>query len=158
MTLIATLSTWTTCVFTTRACRSKRRLTLQAAATPASAKSARWIRRARFCSWHSGNCADEPLQFHCLNESVIIVTTCYRKKLGELDGIQRHLNRKLSANAVQSVNQDDCSAKNEQQGEHDLLQLMLQSRQLVGEVSSVISSELQFIVLDVTVKKRHYSL
>lgn len=79
-----------------------------------------------------------------------------RKKMGELDNIQRYLNRKLSANTIQSVSQDDCSAKYEQQGEQDMRQLMLQPRQLVGEVSNVISGELQFIPLCVAVKKRHY--
>lgn len=70
--------------------------------------------------------------------------TFHRKKLGELDSIQRYLNRKLSANAVQSVSLDDCSAEREQQGEQDTRHLVLQSRQLVGGVSSVITGELQF--------------
>lgn len=71
--------------------------------------------------------------------------TLYRKKLGELDSIQKYLNRKLSANAIQSVSQDDCSAKYEQQGEQDMRQNLLQSRQLVGDIGNAISGELQFI-------------
>lgn len=81
-------------------------------------------------------------------------TTFHRKKLGELDSIQRYLNRKLSATAFQSVSEDDCSAKYEQQGEQDTRQLLLQSRQLVGEVNNIFSGELQFIVLSAAVKKR----
>lgn len=46
---IATLSTWTTCVFSTRACRSERQLTLRAAAT-----LGRWIHRAPSCLQHLG--------------------------------------------------------------------------------------------------------
>lgn len=49
---IATLSTWTTCVFSTRACRSEPHLTLRAAA--AAATSGRWIHRAPSCLQHSG--------------------------------------------------------------------------------------------------------
>lgn len=86
------------------------------------------------------------LHFYYCHNILIITTTFHRKKLGELDSIQRYLNRKLSANAIQSVSQNDCSDKSEPQGEQDSRQLMQQSRQLVGEVSSVISGELQFIL------------
>lgn len=84
-----------------------------------------------------------------------MIATRHRKKLGELDSIQRYLNRKLSATAFQPVSEDDCSTKYEQQGEQDTRQLLLQSRQLVGEVNNIFSGELHFIVLSAAVGKTH---
>lgn len=84
-------------------------------------------------------------------------TTFHRKKLGELDSIQRYLNRKLSATTFQSASEDDCSAKYEQQGEQDTRQLLLQSRQLVGEVNNIFSGELQFIVLSAAFDINNYN-
>lgn len=87
---------------------------------------------------------DDPFWICCPND-LIIRSNCLqffcRKKLGELDSIQRYFNRKLSATVVQSASEDNCRAKYEQQGEQDTCQLLPQSSQLVGEVNNIISGD-----------------
>ncbi|XP_029699383.1 C2 domain-containing protein 3 isoform X2 [Takifugu rubripes] len=63
-----------------------------------------------------------------------------RKKLSELDNIQRYFNQKLSPPTFPSWGEQDVSAsKPEIQRETDACQLLSKSKQLVGEVNSIIT-------------------
>lgn len=67
----------------------------------------------------------------------------YRKKLSELDNIQRYFNRKLSTPTFPpTAEQEDPDQPEEQKDlEADTSQLLHKSNQLLGEVSSIISGE-----------------
>lgn len=66
-----------------------------------------------------------------------------RKKLSELDNIQRYFNQKLSPPTFTSWVEPDFSAsESENQRETDACQLLSKSKQLVGEVNSIITGEL----------------
>uniref|UniRef100_A0A1A7WXY5 C2 calcium-dependent domain containing 3 n=1 Tax=Iconisemion striatum TaxID=60296 RepID=A0A1A7WXY5_9TELE len=64
-----------------------------------------------------------------------------RRKLGELDNIQKYLNGKLSTPTFPFTTEEDgCSQDEERRNsETDTSQLLLKSNQLVGEVSDIIS-------------------
>lgn len=74
-----------------------------------------------------------------------------RKKLSELDNIQRYFNQKLSPPTFPSWGEQDFSAsKPENQRETDACQLLFKSKQLVGEVNSIITGEL-FLTISIIV-------
>ncbi|KAM3616832.1 uncharacterized protein V6R79_024159 [Siganus canaliculatus] len=64
-----------------------------------------------------------------------------RKKLSELDNIQRYFSRKLSTPTFPPMDEQDCYNKHEQgdQRDTDTSQLLQKSNQLVGEVNNIIS-------------------
>uniref|UniRef100_A0A672YF29 C2 domain containing 3 centriole elongation regulator n=1 Tax=Sphaeramia orbicularis TaxID=375764 RepID=A0A672YF29_9TELE len=76
------------------------------------------------------------------NKYAFMYSSCV-KKLSELDNIQRYFNRKLSTPTFPSVSDEDFHAKQEEQRniETDTSQLLLKSKQLVGEVNTIISGE-----------------
>ncbi|GLD53443.1 C2 domain-containing protein 3 [Lates japonicus] len=76
-----------------------------------------------------------------INPSSSFLFSALRRKLSELDNIQRYFSRKLSTPTFPSVTEQDCHTKHEQQreSETDTKQLLLKSNQLVGEVSNIIS-------------------
>ncbi|XP_030008574.1 C2 domain-containing protein 3 isoform X2 [Sphaeramia orbicularis] len=76
-----------------------------------------------------------------ITPSSSILMSTLRKKLSELDNIQRYFNRKLSTPTFPSVSDEDFHAKQEEQRniETDTSQLLLKSKQLVGEVNTIIS-------------------
>nr|XP_019944006.1 PREDICTED: C2 domain-containing protein 3 [Paralichthys olivaceus] len=65
-----------------------------------------------------------------------------RKKLSELDNIQRYFSRKLSAPTFPSVTEHDRHNRHEEQraSETDTNQLLLKSNLLVGEVNNIMSA------------------
>ncbi|XP_070685639.1 C2 domain-containing protein 3 [Pempheris klunzingeri] len=76
-----------------------------------------------------------------INPSTSFLFSALRKKLSELDNIQRYFSRKLSTPTFPSMSEQDCPAKHEEQRdtETDPCQLLLKSNQLVGEVNNIIS-------------------
>ncbi|XP_071352498.1 C2 domain-containing protein 3 isoform X2 [Trachinotus anak] len=76
-----------------------------------------------------------------INPSSSFLFSALRKKLSELDNIQRYFSRKLSTPAFPSVTEQDCPTKQEEQRESDIdtTQLLLKSNQLVGEVNNIIN-------------------
>lgn len=86
--------------------------------------------------------------------NIIVLLLCFlsqfffnRKKLSELDNIQRYFSRKLSPPTIPSWSEQDFSAsKHENQRETDACQLLIKSKQLVGEVNSIITGELFLII------------
>uniref|UniRef100_A0A1A8J5Z0 C2 calcium-dependent domain containing 3 n=2 Tax=Nothobranchius kuhntae TaxID=321403 RepID=A0A1A8J5Z0_NOTKU len=64
-----------------------------------------------------------------------------RRKLGELDNIQKYLNRKLSTPTFPFTVEENGRFRDEEprKSESDTSQLLLKSNQLVGEVSDIIS-------------------
>ncbi|TMS07832.1 C2 domain-containing protein 3 [Larimichthys crocea] len=106
-----TVSTWTKYAFTIRVCRSKQQLTLSAAAGASD-----------------------------INPSSSILFSALRKKLSELDNIQKYFSRKLSTPTFPATSEQDFPNKCEQeQRDTDACQLLLKSNQLVGEVNNIIS-------------------
>ncbi|RVE65068.1 hypothetical protein OJAV_G00131770 [Oryzias javanicus] len=75
------------------------------------------------------------------NPSSSLLFSTLRKKLSELDNIQRYFNRKLSTPTFPSMaEQEDPDQPEEPKDlEADTSQLLLKSNQLLGEVSSIIS-------------------
>lgn len=67
----------------------------------------------------------------------------YRKKLGELDNIQRYFSCKLSTPTFPSMTDRDHHTRHEEQrkSETDTSQLLFKSNHLVGEVNNIISGE-----------------
>lgn len=67
----------------------------------------------------------------------------YRKKLSELDNIQRYFSRKLSTPTFPPMAEEKGVAQPEEpiDMEGGSSQLLLKSNQLLGEVSSIISGE-----------------
>ncbi|XP_044058506.1 C2 domain-containing protein 3 isoform X2 [Siniperca chuatsi] len=76
-----------------------------------------------------------------INPSSSFLFSALRKKLSELDNIQRYFSRKLSTPTFPSMSEQDCHTKTEEQRntEMDTSQLFLKSNQLVGEVNNIIS-------------------
>lgn len=76
-------------------------------------------------------------------EKAMTTTLCfYRKKLSELDNIQKYFSRKLSTPTFPATSEQDFPNKCEQeQRDTDACQLLLKSNQLVGEVNSIISGK-----------------
>ncbi|XP_056230704.1 C2 domain-containing protein 3 isoform X1 [Seriola aureovittata] len=76
-----------------------------------------------------------------INPSSSFLFSALRKKLSELDNIQRYFSRKISTPMFPSVTEQDCHTIHEEQreSETDTTQLLLKSNQLVGEVNNIIS-------------------
>ncbi|XP_034720031.1 C2 domain-containing protein 3 isoform X3 [Etheostoma cragini] len=76
-----------------------------------------------------------------INPSSSLLFSTLRKKLSELDNIQRYFSRKLSTPTFQTTREQDCHTKHEEQRntETDTCQLLLKSNQLVGQVNNIIS-------------------
>uniref|UniRef100_A0A3P8SAM6 C2 domain containing 3 centriole elongation regulator n=1 Tax=Amphiprion percula TaxID=161767 RepID=A0A3P8SAM6_AMPPE len=75
--------------------------------------------------------------------STLKVTLCfYRRKLSELDNIQRYFSGKLSTPTFPPLPEQDCNKQRD--SETDSSQLLLKSNQLVGQVNNIISGE-QFL-------------
>ena len=73
------------------------------------------------------------------------MTPCsFRKKLSELDNIQRYFSRKLSTPTFPAVAEQNFHSIDEDQrsSETDTSQLLLKSNQLAEEVNDIISGEL----------------
>uniref|UniRef100_A0A8C4IFG0 C2 domain containing 3 centriole elongation regulator n=1 Tax=Dicentrarchus labrax TaxID=13489 RepID=A0A8C4IFG0_DICLA len=79
-----------------------------------------------------------------INPSSSFLFSALRKKLSELDNIQRYFSRKLSTPTFPSMSEQDCHTRREEprDTETDACQLLFKSNQLVGEVNSIISGEL----------------
>uniref|UniRef100_A0A3Q3A8A3 C2 domain containing 3 centriole elongation regulator n=1 Tax=Kryptolebias marmoratus TaxID=37003 RepID=A0A3Q3A8A3_KRYMA len=69
----------------------------------------------------------------------------YRRKLSELDNIQKYFSNKLSTPTFPSMTEQDRHSQDGEtrNSEIDTNQLLLKSNQLVGEVNHIISGELQ---------------
>ncbi|XP_076591806.1 C2 domain-containing protein 3 isoform X2 [Chaetodon auriga] len=74
-----------------------------------------------------------------LSPSSSFLFSALRKKLSELDNIQRYFSRKLSTPTFPSMNEQDCHTESEGQRDKGTCQLLLKSSQLVGEVNNIIS-------------------
>ncbi|KAM9852878.1 C2 domain-containing protein 3 [Aulostomus maculatus] len=77
-----------------------------------------------------------------ISPSSSVLFSALRKKLSELDNIQRYFNCKLSAPIFPAMSEQECHNKQEehqQESETDTCQLFLKSNQLVGEVNNIIS-------------------
>nr|XP_046245495.1 C2 domain-containing protein 3 isoform X2 [Scatophagus argus] len=74
-----------------------------------------------------------------INPSSSFLFSALRKKLSELDNIQRYFSRKLSTPTFPSTSEQDCHTEHEERSETDMCQLLLKSNQLVGEVNNIIS-------------------
>ncbi|XP_041850756.1 C2 domain-containing protein 3 isoform X2 [Melanotaenia boesemani] len=70
-----------------------------------------------------------------------VLFSALRKKLSELDNIQRYFSRKLSTPTFPSLAEQECLVQQEEQrnSETDTSQLLLKTNQLVGEVNNIIS-------------------
>lgn len=73
----------------------------------------------------------------------------YRKKLSELDNIQKYFSRKLSTPTFPPMPEQESHNKNEKRrdSEYSSSQLLLKSNQLVGEVHNIISGEFIHLLL-----------
>lgn len=138
--MIAILSTWTKYVFTIRVCRSKQQQIPPVIAAPLTP-----IHLARFCSQHSGIIPQKaPHHRFCILFffKPLTMSLCfYRRKLSELDNIQRYFSRKLSTPTFPPMSEQDCHTRHEEQEDTDSCQLLLKSNQLVGEVNNIITGE-----------------
>lgn len=74
-----------------------------------------------------------------INPSSSFLFSALRKKLSELDNIQRYFSRKLSTPTFPSMSEQDCHTRREEQRDTDTCQLLLKSTNLVGEVNNIIS-------------------
>ncbi|XP_042342657.1 C2 domain-containing protein 3 [Plectropomus leopardus] len=76
-----------------------------------------------------------------IHPSSSLLFSALRKKLSELDNIQRYFSRKLSTPTFPSMSEQDCHTQHEEQRdtETDTCQLLLKSNQLVGQVNDIIS-------------------
>ncbi|XP_014858921.1 PREDICTED: C2 domain-containing protein 3 isoform X2 [Poecilia mexicana] len=76
-----------------------------------------------------------------VNPSSSFLFSALRRKLGELDNIQRYFNRKLSTPTFPPATEQDGHNQDVDRGvlETDTSQLLLKSNQLVGEVNNIIS-------------------
>ncbi|XP_055022946.1 C2 domain-containing protein 3 isoform X2 [Boleophthalmus pectinirostris] len=75
-----------------------------------------------------------------LNPSSSILFSALRKKLGELDNIQRHFSRKLSTPTFPTTDEDVIHKQEAQKtSEMDTPHLLLKSNMLIGQVSNIIS-------------------
>uniref|UniRef100_A0A3Q3CPZ9 C2 domain containing 3 centriole elongation regulator n=1 Tax=Haplochromis burtoni TaxID=8153 RepID=A0A3Q3CPZ9_HAPBU len=73
----------------------------------------------------------------------------YRKKLSELDNIQKYFSRKLSTPTFPPMPEQESHNKHEKRrdSEYSSSQLLLKSNQLVGEVHNIISGEFIHLLL-----------
>ncbi|XP_036005589.1 C2 domain-containing protein 3 isoform X2 [Fundulus heteroclitus] len=76
-----------------------------------------------------------------INPSSSFLFSALRRKLSELDNIQRYFNRKLSTPTFPPLSEQDVNNQDADPGilETDTSQLLLKSNQLVGEVNNIIS-------------------
>ncbi|XP_049431636.1 C2 domain-containing protein 3 isoform X2 [Epinephelus fuscoguttatus] len=76
-----------------------------------------------------------------ISPSSSFLFSALRRKLSELDNIQRYFSRKLSTPTFPPLSEQDCYTQHEEQRdtETDTRQLLLKSNQLVGQVNSIIS-------------------
>ncbi|XP_029302940.1 LOW QUALITY PROTEIN: C2 domain-containing protein 3 [Cottoperca gobio] len=76
-----------------------------------------------------------------LNPSSSFLFSALRKKLSELDNIQRYFSRKLSTPTFPSTSEQDCQTNHQQpkDTETDTCQLLLKSNHLVGQVNNIIT-------------------
>ncbi|CAJ1065156.1 LOW QUALITY PROTEIN: C2 domain-containing protein 3 [Xyrichtys novacula] len=79
-----------------------------------------------------------------VNPSSSFLLSTLRRKLSELDNIQRYFSRKLSTPTFPPMMEQDVHSQNEEEEEErdeetDSSQLLLKSKQLVGEVNNIIS-------------------
>ncbi|KAM6988093.1 C2 domain-containing protein 3 isoform 2-T2 [Tautogolabrus adspersus] len=76
-----------------------------------------------------------------INPSSSFLFSALRKKLSELDNIQRYFSRKLSTPTFPPMIEQNVQAKHEEESdaETDSCQLLLRSNQLVGEVNNIIT-------------------
>ncbi|XP_029374005.1 C2 domain-containing protein 3 isoform X3 [Echeneis naucrates] len=77
-----------------------------------------------------------------LNPSSSFLFSALRKKLSELDNIQRYFSRKLSTPTFPSVTEhdyQDTKQEEDRESDRDTTQLLLKSNQLVGEANNIIS-------------------
>ncbi|XP_062275677.1 C2 domain-containing protein 3 isoform X3 [Scomber scombrus] len=77
-----------------------------------------------------------------ITPSSSVLFSALRKKLSELDNIQRYFSRKISTPTFPSVSEQDFQTKPEEQreSETDACQLLRKSNLLVGEVNSIINA------------------
>ncbi|XP_070762183.1 C2 domain-containing protein 3 [Enoplosus armatus] len=77
----------------------------------------------------------------CSSPSSSFLFSALRKKLSELDNIQRYFSRKLSTPTFPPMSEQACPTKPEEQRgtETDTCPLFIRSNQLVGEVNNIIS-------------------
>lgn len=73
----------------------------------------------------------------------------YRKKLSELDNIQKYFSRKLSTPTFPPMPEQESHNKHQKRrdSEYSSSQLLLKSNQLVGEVHNIISGEFIHLLL-----------
>ncbi|KAJ4935156.1 hypothetical protein JOQ06_016692 [Pogonophryne albipinna] len=76
-----------------------------------------------------------------INPSSSFLFSALRKKLSELDNIQRYFSRKLSTPTFPPTREPDCQTSQEEQrdSETDTRQLLLKSKHLVGQADNIIS-------------------
>ncbi|XP_030261591.1 C2 domain-containing protein 3 isoform X3 [Sparus aurata] len=74
-----------------------------------------------------------------INPSSSFLFSALRRKLSELDNIQRYFSRKLSTPTFPPMIEQDCQTRREEQEDTDSCQLLLKSNQLVGEVNNIIT-------------------
>lgn len=147
MRVTAMLNIWRMYVFTIRAYTSKQRHLLAASLWVTS------IPPARFWFQHSGIIPPIDVTTSLCFFKLLETQVCFfnRKKLSELDNIQRYFNQKLSPPTFPSWGEQDVSAsKPEIQRETDACQLLSKSKQLVGEVNSIITGEL-FLTISIAI-------
>ncbi|KAK2912866.1 C2 domain-containing protein 3 isoform X2 [Channa argus] len=75
-----------------------------------------------------------------ISPSSSFLFSALRKKLSELDNIQKYFSRKLPTPRFSSMTEDDCHSEHQEhrESETDIGQLLLKSNQLVGEVNNII--------------------
>uniref|UniRef100_A0A8C2WW56 C2 domain containing 3 centriole elongation regulator n=1 Tax=Cyclopterus lumpus TaxID=8103 RepID=A0A8C2WW56_CYCLU len=83
-----------------------------------------------------------------INPSSSFLFSALRKKLSELDNIQRYFSRKVLTPTFPSMSEQDCHGKHEEQRETetDTCQLLIKSDHLVGQVNNIISGELFYML------------
>uniref|UniRef100_A0A3P8NKJ6 C2 domain-containing protein n=1 Tax=Astatotilapia calliptera TaxID=8154 RepID=A0A3P8NKJ6_ASTCA len=93
-------------------------------------------------SFHSSSAGD-------INPSSSILFSALRKKLSELDNIQKYFSRKLSTPTFPPMPEQESHNKHEKRrdSEYSSSQLLLKSNQLVGEVHNIISGEFIHLLL-----------
>ncbi|KAF3847532.1 hypothetical protein F7725_020560 [Dissostichus mawsoni] len=76
-----------------------------------------------------------------INPSSSFLFSALRKKLSELDNIQRYFSRKLSTPTFPPTSEPDCQTSQEEQrdSDTDTRQLLLKSKHLVGQADNIIS-------------------
>ncbi len=157
MRVIAIVSTWTKFAFTIRACRSKQQIILCVAAVLLTS-----IPPAPSSSQYSGIIPqiDDSMSLVCFALFKIWAWTARlfvdRKKLSELDNIQRYFSRKLSTPTFPPLSEQDCHTRQEERRDTDTCQLLLKSNQLVGEVNSIITGELFVLLKNILLMGLYY--